>query len=80
MLLTPGRGGEANLDRDGVKPLHLLGGKAGRLRGDFDDHRRRVGIGLDIELRERNGACDDEGKQHQHDNRPAREPKRDESP
>ena len=43
------RRGEADLDRDRVVALHLLGGQARRLRRDFQDHWRRIGIGLDVE-------------------------------
>ena len=62
-IVDAGRRREAHFHRDGVKALHLFGGKPCRLRGDLKDHRRGVGIGLDVELRECDAACHDEGDQ-----------------
>ena len=45
-----GRRVESDLDGNRVVTLHLLGGQARRLRGDFQDDRRRVRIRLDVEL------------------------------
>ncbi len=64
-----GRGRKPDLHRDGVVALHLLGGLACGLGGDFQDHRRRVRIGLDVQLGERHEAGADEHQQAQEDNR-----------
>src|SRR5580704_8956912 len=40
--------GKANLNRNSVVALHLLGRLARGLRGDFENHRGRIGIGLDV--------------------------------
>ena len=76
--INAGRGVEPDLHGDGVVTLHLLGGEARRLRGDFQDHGRGVGIRLDIEHLESNKPG--EGKQHQaqHHNRAAAQAKCDE--
>ncbi len=54
------RGGKPDFDRDGEIALHLLGRLAGRLGGDFQDHRRRIWIGFDIEPGKCEQAGDDE--------------------
>jgi hypothetical protein len=58
---------EADLHRDGVGALHLLGGQTRGLGGDFEDHRRRIRIGLDVQLRERNDSRAEEYQQSQQD-------------
>ena len=45
-----GRRIEPDLHRNRIVFLHLLGGQAGRLGGDFQNDRSRVGIGFDIQL------------------------------
>src|SRR5579872_435227 len=40
---------EADLHRNRVIFLHLFGGEAGGLSRDLQDHRRRIGIGLDVQ-------------------------------
>jgi hypothetical protein len=70
----PGSGIEADFHRDRVIALHLLGREAGGLGGDFQDHGRRIGVGLDIELGEGDGAAGDEDQQAQHDDRASGEP------
>ena len=68
------RGGNADLDWNGVEALHLLRRQASRLGRDLDDDRRRIGVCLDIELREREGARDDEARQQQQRDGAARQP------
>jgi hypothetical protein len=63
------RGSKSDFHWDGVITLHLLGGLSGRLRGDLEDHRRRIGIGLDVELRECNEPAADEHRQAQQNDR-----------
>ena len=63
------RRGEPDLDRDGEVALHLLGRLAGRLRGDLQDHRRRIRIGFDVEPGKGEHAGDDEHQQAQKDQR-----------
>ena len=48
--IDPRRSGEADLHRDGVIALHLLGGETRRLRRDFENDRSRIGIGFDVQL------------------------------
>ena len=67
--IDPGRGGEPDLHRDRIVALHLLGGEAAGLGGDLKDHRRRIGIGLDVELGEGNDPGADEDQQSQQDDR-----------
>ena len=52
--IDAGRGVEPNLHGDGVVTFHLLGREARRLRGNFQDHGRGVGIRLNIEHLESN--------------------------
>src|SRR5712675_329486 len=52
-VFDPGRHRKPDFNRDRVVAFHLLGGQAGRLRGDLQDHRRRVRVGFDIEPGER---------------------------
>ena len=68
-IVDPGRGIEADLHRDGVIALHLLGRESSGLRRDFEDHRRGIGIGLDIELGEGDNPGGDENQQAQQDDR-----------
>jgi len=63
------RGRQADFHRDGVVALHLLGRLAGRLRGDLQDHRGGIWIGLDIQLEERRDAGADEHQQAQENDR-----------
>ena len=44
--------GERHFQRDGDLPLDLLGRRAGKEREHFDDRRRRVGVGLDVDVLE----------------------------
>ena len=68
------RGGcEADLDRDGVVALHLLGALSRGLCRDFQDDGSGVGIGLDIELGEGDEAGADENDQAQENNGPPRQ-------
>ena len=46
----PGHPVERRLERDADQPLHLLGAGARVLRDHLDQRRRRVGIGLDVEV------------------------------
>ena len=41
------------LDRDGDLALHFFGGPGRILGDDFDKRRRRIGIGFDVQARER---------------------------
>ncbi len=62
------RGGiQADLHRNGVVLLHLLGGQSRCLCGDFQDHRRGIRIGFDIQLRECKDARTNEHEQPQQD-------------
>jgi hypothetical protein len=47
-----GRGGEPHLHGDGVVAFNLFGGETVGLSGDLQDHRRRIGICLNVELAE----------------------------
>ena len=51
-LLQAGHAGERHFQGNGDLPLDLLGGGAGEQRDHFDDRRRRVGIGLDVDVQE----------------------------
>src|ERR1700730_2979728 len=62
---------EPDLHRDRVIFLHLFGGKTRGLRGDLQDHRRRIRIGLDVQPGERGKAGGAEYDQAQHDDRAA---------
>ena len=69
-----GHGIERDLHRDRIIFLHLFRRKARGLRGDFENDRRGVRIGFDVELREREQTG---GREHDHaedDDRAAREP------
>ena len=56
------------LHRDCDLLLHFLRGPGGVLRDDLDQRRRRIGIGLDVELGVRIAAHQQSGyKNHQHD-------------
>jgi len=74
-----GSGGEPDLDRNGVVALHLLGREAGRLRGDFQNHWRRIRIGLDIEPGKREQTGAEEHQEAQQDERAARQPEDEEA-
>ncbi len=65
---------EPDLHRNRVVALHLLGRETGGLRGDLQDNRRRVGIGLDVELGEGDQSAGDEHQQAQQDDRTPRQP------
>ena len=67
------RRSKTDLDRNRVIALHLLGGLTGSLRGDFQDDRRRIGIGLDVQLGKGEQAGDHEHQQAQQDERAARQ-------
>ncbi len=47
-----GHAGERHFQGDGDLPLDLLGRRAGEQRDHFDDRRRRVGVGLDVDVHE----------------------------
>ena len=51
-LLQAGHAGERHFQGDGDLPLDLLGGGAGEQRDHFHDGRRRVRIGLDVDVHE----------------------------
>ncbi len=61
--LDAGRGIKADLDGTRVVTLHFLRGQARRLGGDFQDDRRRIRIGLDVETLK--GAKTGAGKEQQ---------------
>ncbi len=65
---------ERDLHRDRVIFLHLLGGEARRLRGDFENDGRGVGIGFDVELGEGDQARHGEDDDAKHNDCAAREP------
>ena len=67
--LNAGSGVEADLHGARVITLHLLGGQARRLRGDFQDHRGRVRIGLDVEQLESDEPGAGKQQQSHDDNR-----------
>ena len=73
MIVDARRGGKPDFHRDRVVALHLLGRQAGRLRGDLQDHRRRIGIGLDVEPGKGDQAGADEHQQAQQDDRATRQ-------
>src|SRR5262249_20075074 len=57
---------------DGVVPLHLLGRETRGLRGDVDNDRRRVWIGLDFKTRKGDESAGGENeKAEQHDGSPS---------
>ncbi len=68
-VVDPGRGGEPDFHRYRVIPLHLLGGETVGLCGDFQDHRRRIGISLDVQLGEGDQSAGNENQQAQQDDR-----------
>ena len=53
MALRPGMPAKVTSSGNGDLPLDLLGGGAGKLGEDLDDGRRRIGIGLDVDVEER---------------------------
>ena len=65
---------ERDLHRYRIIFFHLLGRQARGLRGDFENDRRRIRIGFDVELRERQQARSGEDDHAEHDDRAAREP------
>ena len=69
---------QPDLHRDRVVLLHLLRGLAGRLRGDLQDHRSRIGVGLDVELEEGRDAGRAEDEQTHHNDGAARQTEGDE--
>ena len=67
MTSTPGVAAESDLDGDRIIPFHLLGGEAGSLRGDFQNDRRRIRIGFDIQPAEGEQASAEKHQEaHQH--------------
>ena len=72
-MIDAGRRIKPDLHRNGVIFLHLLGGQARGLGGDFQNDRRRVGIGFDVQPRK----CDEPGRAEHHktqdDDRAARQ-------
>jgi hypothetical protein len=75
-VLDAGRRIEADLHRNRVVALHLLGGQSRRLRGDLQNHRRRIRIGLDIEPGERNHPGAEEHEQSKENDRTPGQPER----
>ena len=67
------RRGKPDFDRDGVVALHLLGRQTRRLRGDFQDHRRRIGIGFDVQPGEGKQAGADEQQKAEQNQRSPRQ-------
>src|ERR1700719_1825063 len=67
---------ESNLDRAGVIALHLFGRQAGRLSGNFENHRGWVWIRLDVERLESSKPSYDKRQQSENDDRPAAETER----
>src|SRR5580704_18073899 len=65
---------------DGVVPLHLLGGEARGLGGDFKDDRRGIRIGLDIKAGKGNETAGDEDEQAQQHDRASGQAKCDNAP
>src|SRR6516164_8065163 len=51
--VNPRCGREAHLHRDRIVALHLFSGEAGCLRGDLENNRGRIWIGLDVQSCER---------------------------
>ena len=45
-----GHAGQGHFQGNGDLAFHLLGGGAGPLGDDLDDRRRRVGVGLDVDV------------------------------
>ena len=73
--LEPGHAGEGHFERNGDLPLDFLGRGAGKLGEDFDDRRRRIGIGFDVHVQEREDADHRHGDGHQnHDKRVIQRP------
>ncbi len=72
--IDSGRRGKTNFERDGVVALHLLGRQAGRLRRDFQDHRSRIRIGLDVQLRKREQPGAQEDQEAEQNQRTLRQP------
>ncbi len=68
-----GRRGKSDFHGNGVVPLHLLGGLARGLRGDLENHRRGVRIGLDVELGEGDEPGADEDDHAENNDRTARQ-------
>jgi len=62
---------KADFHRDRVVALHFLGGQAGSLGGDLEDHRRGVRIGLDVQPCESDQAGAEEHEQTQQHDRTA---------
>ena len=56
--------GDLGLDRDRDVALDLLRRQPRALRHDVDHRRGRIGIGLDVELLERDQAADHHGDEH----------------
>ena len=78
-VLDAGRRRKSDLHRDGVVTLHLFGREAGRLRGDFQNHRRRVRVGLDVEPEEGDDAAARKHHENQKDDRTPRQSEREQS-
>ncbi len=59
-----------DFDRNGDQPLDFLGGVAGPLRDEFDVRRREIGIGVDRQFAERDGALDHQRERRDDDHEP----------
>src|SRR6185437_729748 len=51
-------------------PFDFLGARAWKLRNDLNDGRRRIGIGLDVDVQKRIGADGDQRDRQQADDQP----------
>src|SRR5262249_53515806 len=70
--LDPGCDGQADLDGNGVVPLHLFCGQAGRLGRDLEDDGGGVRVRLDVDLGECPQTTTDQHDQAQHHDGAAR--------
>src|SRR5262249_31795442 len=61
-VFKPRHAGQGDFQRNGDLALHLFGTRAGVLGDNFDDGRRRVGIGLDVDVNEGIAADTDKGR------------------
>ncbi len=78
-VLDTGRRRQSDLHRNRVIALHFLGGQAGGLRGDLQDHRRGIRIGLDVQPEEGDEAAAHEHHENQKDDRPPRQSEREQA-
>ena len=72
----PGRAGDSDLQRDGDVAFDLFRRLTRILSDDFNDRWRRVGIGFDIEDRERTVADADKSREGDQGERPPRQAER----